>query len=245
MIEKSIKNKVISTQKMEGLGYCEHKVTDDLCSPFDRSKGIVKPTVLLHSCCGPCSTSVIERLAHDYEIIVYFYNPNIDDPKEYENRKKTQKEFIDKYNKDNKLDISFVEGDYKPDYFHKISEGFEDEPEGGMRCPRCFELRLRSTAHKALEMGIKIFATTLTVSPHKNYRIISAIGQNIAAENNLQFLDIDFKKKAGFQKSIEISKEYNLYRQNYCGCNYARRIQNSKKQESPEEEKGREIDNEQ
>ena len=114
----------------------------------------------------------------------------------------------------------------------------EDEPEGGMRCPRCFELRLRSTALKAMEMGVKIFATTLTVSPHKNYRIISAIGQKLAIENNLQFLDMDFKKKAGFQKSIEMSKDYNLYRQNYCGCNYARRSEVSEKK------KGRKTNNE-
>lgn len=239
VIEKPMKNKINMIQEMEGLGYSEHKITDDLCTPFGRGKGIVKPTVLLHSCCGPCSTSVIERLAPDYEIVVYFYNPNIDDPKEYEKRKKTQKEFIDRYNKDNSLNISFVEGDYDPEEFHEVAEGLEDEPEGGMRCPKCFELRLENTAHKAVEMGIKIFATTLTVSPHKNYRMISAIGQNLATENNLTFLDIDFKKKAGFQKSIEISKAYNMYRQNYCGCNYARRTENA------EEKKGRETDNEQ
>ena len=237
--ENSVNNKINSPQKMQGLAYTESKRTEDFCTNFERSKGVIKPTVLLHSCCGPCSTSVIERLSQDYEIIVYFYNPNIDDPEEYEKRKKTQKNFIDNYNKDNGLAISFVEDDYNPEEFHEISEGFEDEPEGGMRCPRCFELRLRSTALKAMEMGVKIFATTLTVSPHKNYRIISAIGQKLAVENNLQFLDIDFKKKAGFQKSIEISKDYNLYRQNYCGCNYARRSEVS------EEKKGRKTNNEQ
>lgn len=238
MTENSVNNKINTSQNMQGVACAETKRTDNFCKNFERSKGIIKPTVLLHSCCGPCSTSVIERLSQDYEIIVYFYNPNIDDPEEYVKRKETQKTFIDNYNQDKGLAISFVEGDYNPEKFHEVSEGFEDEPEGGMRCPRCFELRLKNTALKATEMGIKIFATTLTVSPHKNYRMISAIGQKLAAENNLQFLDIDFKKKAGFQKSIEMSKDYNLYRQNYCGCNYARRTEVSDKK------KGK-IDNEQ
>ncbi len=197
---------------------------DDICFSFDREKEVCKPTVLLHSCCGPCSTSVIDRLVSDYDVIVYFFNPNIDDTDEYLKRKNTQEEFILRYNKINNANVQFIQGSYDPDDFYTCVEGLEDEPEGGMRCPVCFELRLRATADKALEMGIKLFGTTLTVSPHKNYRIISAIGQEIAKEKNLEFLDLDFKKKAGFQKSIEMSREYELYRQNFCGCSFAREI---------------------
>ncbi|XVG95187.1 epoxyqueuosine reductase QueH [Eubacteriales bacterium KG127] len=192
---------------------------------FDNIEKLDKPTVLLHSCCGPCSTSVIERLVPDYNIVVYFYNPNIDDEGEYEKRKATQKEFINEYNQLNKTCIAFVEGDYDREKFYFAVEGLEKEPEGGMRCPICFKLRLDKTADKAIEMGIAMFATTLTVSPHKNYRMISAIGREIARGKNLEFLDLDFKKKAGFQKSIEMSKEYDLYRQNYCGCSFAKAIQ--------------------
>lgn len=202
---------------------------DEVCLSFDREKKNCKPTVLLHSCCGPCSTSVIDRLVQDYHVIVYFFNPNIDDRDEYLKRQATQEDFISRYNKINNTNVEFIQGNYEPADFYACVEGLEKEPEGGMRCPICFELRLRATADKALEMGIKLFATTLTVSPHKNYQIISAIGQEVAKEKNLVFLDMDFKKKAGFQKSIEMSREYDLYRQNFCGCSFARSISDRKK----------------
>lgn len=206
-------------------------IDDKGCISFDNVEKLDKPTVLLHSCCGPCSTSVIDRLAPNYNIVVYFYNPNIDDKGEYEKRKATQMGFIKEYNQLNRTCVAFVEGDYDREEFYSAVDGLEKEPEGGMRCPVCFKMRLEKTADKAIEMGIKHFATTLTVSPHKNYQIISAIGKEIAREKNLEFLDLDFKKKAGFQKSIEMSKKYDLYRQNYCGCSFAKAIQDKSRQE--------------
>ncbi|MDD4377381.1 MAG: epoxyqueuosine reductase QueH [Eubacteriales bacterium] len=183
-----------------------------------------KPTLLLHSCCGPCSTAVIERLISKYRITVFFYNPNITDPIEYEKRKETQLQFINEYNNNLMEDkINFIEGEYLPQEFFEITSDFSDEPEGGARCTLCFEMRLAKTAFTAREQGFDMFATTLTVSPHKNYNLISEIGNNLATEYSVEFLDLDFKKKAGFQRSIQLSKEYNLYRQNYCGCQYSKR----------------------
>lgn len=183
-----------------------------------------KPTLLLHSCCGPCSSAVIERLATDYNITVFFYNPNITNVEEYEKRKKTQIQFIDSYNKLNaETHIDFLEGEYEPLVFYKMTEGYSEEPEGGRRCTICFEMRLKKTAMVAKKKGFQLFGTTLTVSPHKNYPLISAIGQRLQREVDVEFLDLDFKKKAGYQRSIELSKEYDLYRQNYCGCEYSER----------------------
>lgn len=185
---------------------------------------VSKNTLLLHSCCGPCSTACIERLIDTYKITVFFYNPNITDRDEYEKRKSSQIKFIEKYNEklddDNK--IEFIEGEYLPEEFFHVSEGFEQEPEGGARCTECFRLRLERTAQAAIRTGNTLFGTTLTVSPHKNYTLISAIGCELANKYKIEFLDMDFKKKAGFQRSIQLSKEYGLYRQNYCGCEFSK-----------------------
>lgn len=186
---------------------------------------VMRPAVLLHSCCGPCSTSVIERLAPDYEVTVFFYNPCITDFEEYEKRKESQIKFIDMFNRKQggHQKIHFIEGDYLPEEYFRLTSGFSNEPEGGARCTICFEQRLSETAKNAKKRGFGLFATTLTVSPHKNYPLISAIGNRLAEEAGLEFLDLDFKKKAGFQRSIQLSKEYGLYRQNYCGCEYSKR----------------------
>lgn len=182
-----------------------------------------RPTLLLHSCCGPCSTSVIERLASDYCITVYYYNPCITDSDEYEKRKSEQIRFINIFNQkyNGICGISFIEGDYEPDKFIEATYGHEGDPEGGDRCTICFGMRLNKTADFAKAKGFEIFATTLTVSPHKNYPLISKLGNEIADRTGVRFLDMDFKKKAGFQRSIQLSKEYELYRQNYCGCLYS------------------------
>lgn len=186
---------------------------------------IMRPAVLLHSCCGPCSTSVIERLAPDYDVTVFFYNPCITDQEEYEKRRESQIKFIEQFNQ--KLGglqkIHFIEGDYKVEEYFQLASPYSNEPEGGARCTVCFEMRLRETAKTAKKKGYGLFATTLTVSPHKNYPLISEIGNRLAQEEGLEFLDMDFKKKAGFQRSIQLSKEYGLYRQNYCGCEYSKR----------------------
>ncbi|MGN0736241.1 MAG: epoxyqueuosine reductase QueH [Anaerovoracaceae bacterium] len=189
-----------------------------------------KRTVLLHSCCGPCSTACIERLLPDYKVTVFFYNPNITDREEYERRREAQIKFLQAYNE--KLSeedrVEFIEGEYLPDDFFEVCSGFSNEPEGGRRCTECFRLRMERTAQVALKTGNSMFGTTLTVSPHKNYMLISAIGAELERVYGVEFLDVDFKKKAGFQRSIQMSKEYGLYRQNYCGCVYSMRTEDKK-----------------
>lgn len=186
----------------------------------------VKPALLMHSCCGPCSTAVVERLSGAYDITIFFYNPNITDKEEYEKRKASQIEFIDKYNrsKDSKDRITFLEGPYEPEVFYKAAANLEQEPEGGKRCTVCFQLRLEKTAETASISGFDCFGTTLTVSPHKNFELIYKIGMQLGMRYSLTFLGEDFKKKAGYQRSIELSKKYNLYRQNYCGCRFCNTI---------------------
>lgn len=188
--------------------------------------GMMRNQLLLHSCCGPCSTAVIERLIQDYEITVFFYNPCITDVEEYEKRKENQIKYIEALNKDAGCEagcVNFIEGDYEPEVYLEMVKGLENEPEGGERCTICFNQRLRRTAEYAARHGYPIFGTTLTVSPHKNYNLISDIGLGYAEEYGVEFLDMDFKKKAGFQRSVQLSREYGLYRQDYCGCNFSRR----------------------
>ncbi len=182
-----------------------------------------RPSVLLHSCCGPCSTAVIERLAADYQVTVYFYNPNITDRDEYLRRREAQQQCINAFNEDptNPWHIGFMEGEYEREEFFVRCKGLEEQPEGGRRCEVCYKMRLEKTAQMAGLIGYDLFTTTLSVSPHKDYSVISHIGKSLAATYGVGFLDQDFKKKAGFQRSVELSKKYNLYRQDYCGCVFA------------------------
>ncbi len=186
---------------------------------------IGKPKLLLHSCCGPCSTAVVERLTDEFDVTVFFYNPCITDEAEYQLRLKAQLEFICKFNQENtgSIKVYFKEGSYRPTEFFNSVKGLEDEPEGGARCRVCFRQRLEKTAETAGLSGYDYFATTLTVSPHKNYKLISEIGRELALRYGLTFVDRDFKKKDGFKRSIELSKKYDLYRQNYCGCEYSKK----------------------
>lgn len=190
----------------------------------DKDVKVEKRNLLLHSCCGPCSTACIERLIPDFHVTVFYYNPNITDKDEYEKRKESQIKFIKEYNQKLKEEdqINFIEGEYLPEDYFQVVKGLEDEPEGGKRCTECFKLRLERAAQVAKDSGFTLFGTTLTVSPHKNYTLISAIGIELAKAYELEFLDMDFKKKDGFRRSIELSKEYELYRQNYCGCEYSK-----------------------
>lgn len=183
-----------------------------------------KNRLLLHSCCGPCSTACIERVLPNYKVSIFFYNPCITDIEEYEKRKEAQIKFLNAFNEtlSEEDKVEFIEGEYLPEEFFEVAAEYADEPEGGLRCTECFKLRLDRTARAALRMGYDIFGTTLTVSPHKNYNLISAIGCELGNKYNLEFLDMDFKKKAGFQRSIQMSKEYELYRQNYCGCEFSK-----------------------
>jgi hypothetical protein len=186
---------------------------------------LMKPALLLHSCCGPCSSAVIERLAPDYDITVFFYNPCITDAEEYEKRKASQIAFIEKFNqtREGMRKIHFMEGVYEPEEYLRLVSGYSNAPEGGERCTICFRMRLAKTAATAKAKGYGLFTTTLTVSPHKNYPLISGLGKEMAEKYGIEFLDMDFKKKAGFQRSIQLSKAYGLYRQNYCGCEFSRR----------------------
>ncbi len=175
----------------------------------------MKKRLLLHCCCGPCSTSVIERLRDEYDVAVFFYNPNISPSKEYGDRLKTEKYFCEK------IGIKLIEGKYEHEKWLKDVDGLEKEPEGGKRCEICFGMRILETAKKAKELNYKVFAVTLSVSPHKNYKLVSKLGNEIFKELGVEFLDIDFKKKDGFKRSTDLSKEHGLYRQNYCGCEFS------------------------
>lgn len=179
-----------------------------------------KPKILLHSCCGPCSTEVIDRLKDYFDITVIYYNPNIEPLSEYEKRKSEQIRYI----KESNLNVKFLDCDYENIEFKKIAKNLENELEGGARCHKCYYLRMFKTAKKAKELNFSYFATTLTVSPYKDSQVINEIGRNIERELNIKFLFSDFKKKDGYKKSVELSKKYNLYRQDYCGCLYGKKL---------------------
>lgn len=172
--------------------------------------------MLLHSCCGPCSTVVIERLKTSYDVVVFYYNPNTEPYEEYEKRKIEQQKVCQNFG------VKFIDFDYDNDGWHKFVEGFENEREGGARCERCFAYRLKKTGLYAKENGFDIFATTLSVSPHKNTNMINEVGLTISQNLDIEFLPESFKKKDGYLRSINLSKEMQLYRQNYCGCLFSK-----------------------
>jgi len=177
------------------------------------------PSILLHSCCAPCSSHVIDTLTPYFNITIFYYNPNIEPFEEYEKRKEEEKRFIKEYPNINKLDI--IDCDYDNDKFKSMSKGLEHIPEGGARCIKCYHLRLDATAKKAKELGYDYFGTTLTVSPYKKSDKLNEIGEHLSKEYDIKYLYSDFKKKNGYKHSIELSKKYNLYRQDYCGCIYS------------------------
>lgn len=183
-----------------------------------------KPRLLLHACCGPCSTSCVERVADEYEVTLYYYNPNIMDREEYLRRREALLKFIDAFNADNegRTRVEYLEGEYDPERFTRLAEPMKDEPEGGKRCDMCFAMRLSDTAKMAKELGYDYFTTTMSVSPHKDYKTIAELGFSLEENTGVKYLDIDFKKRNGFGRSVEMSKMYGLYRQNFCGCEYAR-----------------------
>ena len=178
-------------------------------------------TLLLHACCAPCSSAVLYRLANFFKITIFYYNPNITEEKEYIKRINELKKFIKEFNTKYKVEI--IEGTYEPQKFMQIAKGLENEPERGNRCFKCYKMRLEETAKQASILGFDNFATTLTLSPHKNSNWINEIGALLNDEYNSNYLYSDFKKKDGYKKSIELSKEYNLYRQDYCGCVFSKK----------------------
>ena len=178
------------------------------------------PTLLLHSCCGPCSSCVIERLADYFKITVYYYNPNIFPEEEYLKRKKVQLDLINQMPTKNKVD--FLDCDYQKNDFDEAVKGYEGCKEGEERCYKCYDLRIRRTGEIAKEKNFDFFTTTLSVSPHKNSKWINEIGRNVEKDIKVKYLPADFKKKEGYKRSIELSCKYGLYRQNYCGCVYSK-----------------------
>ena len=175
--------------------------------------------LLLHACCAPCSSAVLERIGNFFKVTIFYYNPNITNEEEYRKRIDEIKRFISSFK--TKYPISLEEGNYDPMEFFKISRGLEKEPERGKRCYKCYYLRLNETAKIAEKLGYDYFCTTLTLSPHKNSNWINEIGEDLNNKYNSTYLYSDFKKKNGYKRSIELSSEYNLYRQNYCGCVYS------------------------
>ncbi|MBE6042163.1 MAG: epoxyqueuosine reductase QueH [Clostridiales bacterium] len=183
-----------------------------------------KPSLLLHACCGPCSTSCVERLVDQYSITVFYYNPNITDREEYYLRRDTLLQFLKAFNEEHSESgfVDYMEGEYEPDRYIAKCGPLKDEPEGGRRCDLCFAMRLAETARRAGELSFDYFTTTMSVSPHKNYDKIKTLGLSLEEMTSARFLDVDFKKKNGFGRSVELSRKYGLYRQNFCGCDYAR-----------------------
>lgn len=182
----------------------------------------LSPRLLLHSCCAPCSSYVLEYLRPFFRITVFYFNPNISIDEEYRKRVEEQKRLIAAYNEKDYYPIDIIEGDYEPEEFFTAVKGLEHCPEGGERCFSCYELRLRKSSQIALEGQYDYFTTTLTISPLKNAAKINEIGERIAGECGISWLPSDFKKKDGYKRSIELSKEYDLYRQDYCGCIYSK-----------------------
>ena len=196
-----------------------------MCGEGDKQEGFgpQTPTLFLHSCCAPCSSYCLEYLCKYFAITVFYYNPNISASEEYRKRVEEQKRLIAAYNDEKKgYPISSIDGDYEPALFFEMAKGLEKCPEGGERCFKCFDLRLRRTAEEAVKGGYDYFATTLTISPLKNAAKINEIGQALAVEYDVAWLPSDFKKKNGYKRSIELSAQYGLYRQDYCGCAFSK-----------------------
>ena len=178
------------------------------------------PRLFLHSCCAPCSSYVLEYLSEYFKITVFFYNPNIDPESEYTKRILELQRLIGSMNL--KYPVSFIAGQYDSDRFYEMAKGLENVKEGGERCFKCYELRLREAVEIAKEGEFEYFTTTLSISPHKNAQKLNEIGQRLGEEYGVEYLLSDFKKKNGYKRSIELSEEYGLYRQNYCGCVFSK-----------------------
>lgn len=188
----------------------------------------IKPKLLLHSCCAPCSSAILEFLQNYFDITVYFYNPNITFEEEYYKRLNEQREYHEKRG----YSIKVIEGKYDPkeDFFKQV-KGLEDRKEGGERCFKCYTLRMEATAQKAKELGFDYFSTVLSISPLKNAQWINEIGEKLYEKYGIKFLNGDFKKKNRYLRSTEISREYELYRQDYCGCVFSKMEREAKEKE--------------
>lgn len=195
------------------------KELEKLIEKFQKEDRI--PRLFLHSCCAPCSSYVLEYLSEYFDITVFFYNPNISPKEEYDKRVREIRRLIGEMEFTHP--VSFVEGEYCPEKFFAMAKGLEDVPEGGERCFKCYRLRLEEAARLAAEGGYDYFTTTLTISPLKNAAKLNEIGEELSGIYPVAHLPSDFKKKNGYKRSIELSREHNLYRQNYCGCVFSKR----------------------
>ena len=175
--------------------------------------------LLLHSCCGPCSSYVLDVLTKHFDVTLLYYNPNIYPSEEYQKRLAEQLRLLDEMPFEKS--VSYMACEYDEGEFLQAAKGLESEREGGARCERCFRLRLNKTAFEAQKNGFDYFTTTLSVSPHKNAQMLNEIGKELEKEYGVKYLYADFKKKDGYKKSVKLSEEYNLYRQDYCGCRFA------------------------
>ena len=184
-------------------------------------KGKTKPSLLLHVCCAPCSSYVIEYLSEYFNITIYYYNPNISPIQEYNFRLEELSRLLKEMKEAENIEVLPCE--YDPETFYEIAKGLEKEKEGGERCFKCYRLRLEKTAEAAKEKSFDYFTTTLSISPYKNAEKLNEIGKELSEKYNVPYLFSDFKKKNGYKRSIELSKEYDLYRQDYCGCIYSKR----------------------
>lgn len=193
------------------------------------------PTILLHSCCAPCSSHVIETLSPHFNITILYYNPNIEPFEEYLKRKEEEIRFINEFPHQNEL--NFLDCDYDNEIFHDTIKGLEKEKEGGARCFKCYFLRLSKTAEIAASNNFDFFGTTLTVSPYKNSQKLNEFGEYLSRKYNIRYLLSDFKKQNGYKRSIDLSKEYDLYRQDYCGCIYSKEERELQKSTKENEER--------
>lgn len=187
----------------------------------------LRPKILIHSCCAPCSTYTLEFLTEYAEVTIYFANSNIYPESEYRRRALVQKQFVDEFNQRNRQQVGFIEAEYAPNEFIKMMQEREltKEPEGGLRCSACFQMRLDLVAEEAVKNGFDYFGSALTISPKKNAPLINQIGLDIQKIYDVNYLPSDFKKNSGYQRSIQMCKEYDIYRQCYCGCVFAAKQQ--------------------
>lgn len=200
----------------------------------NNKKDKIVPKLFLHACCAPCSSYCLEYLAQYFEITVFYYNPNISPKQEYDKRVIELELFIERQEEllkglEKKYLISFIEGTYEPERFYKLTKGMEEMPEGGERCFACYQLRLQEAAKEAVKGNYDYYTTTLSISPHKNAQKLNEIGEQMGKHYGIAYLPSDFKKKNGYYRSCELSKEFGLYRQDYCGCIFSKRESEQRK----------------
>ena len=210
----------MNTNNIQKVNY--QKILDKITDKIEKecAEGENRPALFLHACCAPCSSYVLEYLSRYFSIVLFYYNPNISPQQEYEKRVAEVRRLLQEMPLAGPVTLTL--GDYEPERFFDLAKGHEAEPEGGDRCTLCYRLRLTEAAQAAKDLACDYFTTTLSISPYKNAEKLNTIGAELAKEYGVPYLFSDFKKRNGYKRSIELSREYHLYRQNYCGCVYSR-----------------------